>query len=239
MPAWSGPEHYQFSGTDSNACWVHWRWAQSALAPLSKPSQQTLGCCWYHRVGGLPNPRGYHVLPRTKLHWKTRRIRGDCTIRPGIPPWYCVHESFQFEQTRSDFRRKTALDVTHWERPSPQAFIRGESVAPLCKTCTHVSYQQISILTLNFKMSFVGHLTNVATLEYFTLTVFFSVFVERCFSCLAWVHRTLHVVGSFDENTRFFSGHGMLFSWIPRKLSSPWYRCCLVDSGGHLLNTCL
>ena len=34
----------------------------------------------------------------------------------------------------------------------------------------------------------------------------------------------------FDENTRC-SGHGMLFSWIPRKLSCPWYCCCLVDSG--------
>ena len=67
------------------------------------------------------------------------------------------------------------------------------------------------------------------------------VFLRLCwtlFSCLAWVHRTLHVVGSFDENTRF-SGHGMLFSWIPRKLSCPWYRCCLVDSGGRLLNTWL
>ena len=49
-----------------------------------------------------------------------------------------------------------------------------------CKTPTHVSYQQISTRTLNFNPSFVGHLTNVATLEYFTLTVFFSVFVERC-----------------------------------------------------------
>ena len=72
-----------------------------------------------------------------------------------------------------------------------------------CKTCTHVSSQQISILTWNFHTSFVGHLTNVATLEYFTLTVFFSVFVERCFSCLACVRRTSDVVGSFDENTRF------------------------------------
>ena len=33
--------------------------------------------------------------------------------------------------------------------------------------------QQISILTLNFNTSFVGNLTSVATLEYFTLTVFF------------------------------------------------------------------
>ena len=109
---------------------------------------------------------------------------------------------------------------------------------PPCKTCTHVSYQQISILTLNFNTSFVGHLTNVATLEYFTLTVFFSIFVERCsrvwLGCIArytWL-------AVFDENTRF-SGHDMLFSWIPRKLSCPWYRCCLVDSGGNLLNVAL
>ena len=57
--------------------------------------------------------------------------------------------------------------------------------------------QQISILTLNFNTSFGGNLTNVATLEYFTLTVFSFVFVERCFLCLAWVHRTLHEGGSF------------------------------------------
>ena len=44
---------------------------------------------------------------------------------------------------------------------------------PPCKTCTHVSHQEISILTLNFNTSFVGNLTNVATLEYFTLTMFF------------------------------------------------------------------
>ena len=73
-----------------------------------------------------------------------------------------------------------------------------------CKTCTHVSYQQISILTLNFNTSFVWNLTNVATFEYFTLTVFFFVFVERCFSCLAWVHRTLHVGGSFRREHTFF-----------------------------------
>ena len=70
-----------------------------------------------------------------------------------------------------------------------------------CKTCTHVSYQRISILTLNFNTSFVGHLTNVATLEYFTLTVFFSVFVERC-SRVWFGYRTLHVVDSFDVTTR-------------------------------------
>ena len=35
----------------------------------------------------------------------------------------------------------------------------------------------------------------------FTLTVFSFVFVERCFSCLAWVHRTLHVGGSFLTRT--------------------------------------
>ena len=32
----------------------------------------------------------------------------------------------------------------------------------------------------------------------------FFVFVERCFSCLAWVHRTLHVVGSFLTRTHVF-----------------------------------
>ena len=79
------------------------------------------------------------------------------------------------------------------EAPSSSALRKS----PACKTCTHVSCQQISILTLNFNTSFVGHLANVATLEYFTLTVFSFVFVERCFSCLAWVHQTLHVGGSF------------------------------------------
>ena len=36
----------------------------------------------------------------------------------------------------------------------------------------------------------------------------------------------------FLTRTHVFSGHGMLFSWIPRRLSCPWYCCCLVDSGG-------
>ena len=80
---------------------------------------------------------------------------------------------------------------------SLQSGQRSKKSFGACKTCTHVSYQQISILTLNFNTSFGGILTNVATLEYFTLTVFCIVFVERCFSCLAWVHRTLHVDGSF------------------------------------------
>ena len=82
------------------------------------------------------------------------------------------------------------------------------------KTCTHVSYQRISILTLNFNTSFVEHLANAATLEYFTLTVFFSVFVERCsrvwFGCierytwLAVLTRT-HVLpgyGMFSSGSR-------------------------------------
>ena len=68
----------------------------------------------------------------------------------------------------------------------------------------HTSYQQISILTPNFNTSFVGHLTNVASLGYFTLTVFSFVFVERCFSCLAWVHQTLQVGGSFLTRTHVF-----------------------------------
>ena len=75
--------------------------------------------------------------------------------------------------------------------------IVGSRHHPQCKTCTHVSCKQISILTLNSNTSFGGNLTNVAALEYFTLTVFSFVFVEICFSCLAWVHRTLHVGGSF------------------------------------------
>ena len=61
-------------------------------------------------------------------------------------------------------------------------------MGPKCKSCTHVSYQGTSILTLNLNTSFVGHLANVATLEFFSLTVFFSVFVERCsrvwFGCI-------------------------------------------------------
>ena len=84
-----------------------------------------------------------------------------------------------------------------------------------CKTCTHVSYQRISILTRNFNTSSVGHLAIVATLEYFTLTVIFSVFVESCsrvwFGCVeryTWL-------ALFDENTRFFLGHGT-FSSGPR-----------------------
>ena len=83
-----------------------------------------------------------------------------------------------------------------------------------CKTCTHVSYQRISILTLNFNTSFVGHLANVATFEYFTLTVLFSVFVERCsrvwFGCIeryTWL--------AVLTRTHVFPSHGM-FSSGPR-----------------------
>ena len=91
-------------------------------------------------------------------------------------------------------------------------------------------------MTLNFNTSFGGNLTNVVTLEYFTLTVFSFVFVERCFSCPALGASNVTPGWKFfDENTRF-SGHGMLFFWIPRRHSCPWYCCCLVDSGGHLLN---
>ena len=97
---------------------------------------------------------------------------------------------------------------------------------------------QISILTLNFNTSFVRHLTNVANPENPTLTVFSSVFVERCprvwFGCIERYARLAILM-----RTYVFPGHGMLFSWIPRKLSCPRYRCCLVDSGGHLLNTWL
>ena len=99
----------------------------------------------------------------------------------------------------------------------------------------HISYQQISILTLNFNTSFVGHLTNVATLEYFTLTVFFFVFVERCSRVwLGCIERYTWL--AVLTKTHVFLGHGMFFFWIPPKLSCPWYRWCLVDSGGNLLN---
>ena len=84
---------------------------------------------------------------------------------------------------------------------------------PHCKTCTQVSCQRISILTLNFNTSFGGHLTNVATLEFFTLTVFFSVF-ERCsrvwFGCIeryTWL--------AVLTRTHVFPGHGT-FSSGPR-----------------------
>ena len=102
--------------------------------------------------------------------------------------------------------RKQQTNVCTRQHHSGYALSLRVSVftAPPCKTCTHVSYQQISILTLNFNTSFVGHLTNVATLEYFTLTVFLSVFVERCsrvwFGCIeryTWL-------ANFDENTCFF-----------------------------------
>ena len=82
-----------------------------------------------------------------------------------------------------------------------------------CKTCTHVSSQRISILTLNFNTYFVGHLANVATLEYFTFTVFFSVFVERCsrvwFGCIER-YTWLGVLA----RTQVFPGHGMYSSGL-------------------------
>ena len=131
-------------------------------------------------------------------------------------------------------QQQPQMQVPFWSQPQvtelwPQACQSQLWPTPL-KTCTHVSYQQISILTPNFNTSFVGHLTNVATLEYFTLVVFFSVFVECC--SRIWL-------GCFERYTwlavltrrHVFSGHGMLFSSIPRKLSCPWYCCCLVDSG--------
>ena len=94
-------------------------------------------------------------------------------------------------------RENRRLSSVHRMRTSQLRGAPHGAPVPACKTCTHVSCQQISILTLNFNTSFVGNLTNVASLEYFTLTVFSFVFVERCFSCLAWVHQTSHVGGSF------------------------------------------
>ena len=56
----------------------------------------------------------------------------------------------------------------------------------------HTSLISKSRSWLNFNTSLGGNLTNVATLEYFTLTVFSFVFDERCFSCLAWVFMRYH-----------------------------------------------
>ena len=102
---------------------------------------------------------------------------------------------------------------------------------PWCKTCTHVSYQRILILTLNFNTSFVGHLPNVET-------VFFSVFVERC-SRVRFGCNERHTWLAVLKRTHVFSWSRYVFFWTPRKLSCLWYRCCLVDSGGNLLNTWL
>ena len=78
----------------------------------------------------------------------------------------------------------------------------------------HKSYQRISILTLNFNTSFVGRLANVATLEYFTLTVFFSDIVERCsrvwFGCIeryTWL--------AVLTRTHVFLGSRYVFFWTP------------------------
>ena len=83
--------------------------------------------------------------------------------------------------------------------PSPKALVREKSQAS-CPPLKH----------------------NVATLEYFTLTVFFSVFVERCshvwLGCIAR-YTWLAVL----TRTHVFPGHGMFFFWIPRKISCPWY----------------
>ena len=56
----------------------------------------------------------------------------------------------------------------------------------------------------------------MSQLSYFTLTVFFSIFVERCSRVWLGCIERYTWLAVFDENTRF-SGHDMLFSWIPRK----------------------
>ena len=48
------------------------------------------------------------------------------------------------------------------------------------------------------------------------LTVFFFVFVERCFSCLVGCIERCTWLAVFDENTRF-SGHGVFFLLDPAK----------------------
>ena len=116
----------------------------------------------------------------------------------------CRWAVFAAPEPRSLFHPGTSGDVCHH---SP--------MAPMCKTCTHVSYQQISILTLNFNTSFVAYLTIVATLEYFTLAVFFSVFVERCSRVWLGCIERYTWFAVFDENTRFFSWSRYVFLLYP------------------------
>ena len=79
-----------------------------------------------------------------------------------------------------DSRRRITTKREPREARDEQPTVTGQHVprrmsrktTPPCKTCTHVSYQQILNLTLSFNTSFGWNLTNVATLEYLTLTVF-------------------------------------------------------------------
>ena len=49
------------------------------------------------------------------------------------------------------------LTISYYSSNERKTFFGAVSGGtPLCKTCTHVSYQQISILTLNFNTSFGG-----------------------------------------------------------------------------------
>ena len=79
---------------------------------------------------------------------------------------------------------------------------------------SYESVMNTRLLSANFNTSFVGHLTNVATLDYFTLTVFFSVFVERCSRVwLGCIERYTWL--AVLTRTHVFLGHGM-FSSGPR-----------------------
>ena len=77
--------------------------------------------------------------------------------------------------------------------------------SPKCKTSTHVSYLQISILTLNFNTSFVGNLTNVASLWSISRRPCFPSSLLNAVSHV-WLgsHQTLHVGGSFLTRTHVF-----------------------------------
>ena len=82
-----------------------------------------------------------------------------------------------------------------------------------CKTLTHVFFQRLSILTVDFKTSHAVSLTEVSTLESFTLILFFPGFGRNLDLTSGLVQRTLHVAHSCDEHTCF-----------------PWSFCCLVNS---------
>ena len=74
-----------------------------------------------------------------------------------------------------------------------------------CKTFTHVFFQRISILTLDFNTSLVVQLTNVPTVENFALILFFLFLVGTSFSRLV------------QGNTR----QGRRQEWQVLKLISP------------------
>ena len=103
--------------------------------------------------------------------------------------------------------------------------------APTCKTCTHVFFQRLSILTVDFNTSLAVYLTNDPTLENSALVLFssfLSFLVGASFSRLAF--------DSFDENTRL-PGHGTYSSRScgkSRVLGISAFWSTALESGEHV-----